>query len=74
MNERKMICKPIGVAVIGKGDAWSTESCAIRVVSESGVDEGAFYPAQDVHIYGKLQVQALRDLCNETLKLMEDFK
>ena len=74
MNERKMICKPIGVAVIGKGDVWSTEGCAIHVVSESGVDEGDFYPAQDVYIYGKLQVQALRDLCNETLKLMEDFK
>lgn len=60
--------------VVVKGDAWHGVGCSVRLFSESGTDEGAFFPAQDVQVYGKEQVQALRDLCDETLKMLEETK
>jgi hypothetical protein len=65
------IAKTIGVAITVKGitNEYGTEgNAAIRIFSESGCDEGAYYPAQDIQVYGTKQVTALRDFCNEVLE------
>ena len=72
--DRKIICRPIGLTVIGKSDVWCKSNCSMRIISESGIDDGVYYPAQDVYMHGVDQVKALRDLCDETLKLMEPIK
>lgn len=71
---RKQIAEPIGVAIVAKGDAWNGAACSVRLFSESGCDEGAYYPAQDVHVYGVEQVKTLRDFCDKVLKLVEETK
>lgn len=46
----------------------------INILSESGCDEGAYYPAQHISIYGDNGVTKLRDFCNAILEEFEKRK
>ncbi len=59
---------PLGVAVVVKGNA-NQNNCSLRLFSESGCDEGAYYPPQDVQIYGDKQVLELRNFCDHLLEI-----
>lgn len=37
------------------------------IVQNDGVDDGAYYPAQSILIYGEDAVRQLRDFCDEIL-------
>jgi len=39
----------------------------LTLFQSSGVDDGAYYPAQDLRIHGRENLTALRDLCNDLL-------
>ena len=67
------IAKPLGVQAVVKGEA-SQNNSHLRIFSESGCDEGAYYPAQDIQIYGDKQLEDLRDFIAEILKEREEFK
>lgn len=42
---------------------------SLTIISPSDVDEnGHFSPAQDVRLWGKDSIKALRDFCNELLE------
>lgn len=41
---------------------------ALDLITESWGDEGVFYPAQHIHIYGRPHLIALRDFINRTLE------
>lgn len=37
------------------------------ILQNDGVDDGAYYPAQSINIYGEDAVRQLRDFCDEIL-------
>lgn len=61
-----IIAAPIGVCCLVKGTTRNG-TATLRLLSESGVDDGAYYPAQDVQVYGTEQVTTLRNFCNQLL-------
>ena len=65
-NKKITLAIPIGVMIVAKGDI-NYHGCSVRLFSESGCDEGAYYPSQDIHIYGTKQVEDLRDFCSTVL-------
>jgi len=60
------IAEPISSSVVIRGSTRSGTP-QVRLFFESGVDEGAYYPAQDVSVYGLKAVTELRDFCNKIL-------
>lgn len=72
-NEAIVLAAPIGVCIVVKG-VVRTHSVEIRLYSESGVDEGAYYPAQDINIYGENQVTSLRDFCDSIINKMKELQ
>lgn len=73
MKEPINITAPIGVIVVAKANI-NINNSNLRLFSESGCDEGAYYPAQDIYIYGDKQIEALRDFCVQILKEREAYK
>lgn len=73
MNAKKQVAKMIGnglvaqgtIGVLGTGGYTVNPSMVIHM--SSGVDDGAYYPASDISVYGKDAVTDLRDFCNEIL-------
>ena len=47
---------------------------AITLLSTSGCDEGAYFPAQDVQVYGLAAVTQLKDFCELAIKTHEKLK
>ena len=68
-----MEARPIGVCVVAKYHATKYMT-QLDIFSAGGVDDGAYYPPQDINIYGTAQVQALRDLCTDALNATEEIK
>ena len=65
------IAEPIGVCCVVKGSTRSGIG-QLRLFFESGVDEGAYYPSQDIHVYGTQQILTLRNFCDKLLEACED--
>lgn len=40
----------------------------IKIMSADGCDDGAYFPAQCVDVYGEDSIKQLRDFCNEILE------
>ena len=74
MSPIKQIAKPIGVCIVAKAYCANGSQASIRLFSESGCDEGAYFPAQDIHVYGIEQIKSLKEFCEETIKLFEETK
>lgn len=72
-----MAKEPTSIAVaIGHQTARADikyRAASITLQSTSGVDDGAFYPAQDVQIYGNKSIKQLRDFCDTVLKEQEEL-
>ena len=49
--------------------AWEPR---LHIHFPSGVDDGAYYPASDIQLYGTEAITNLRDFCNELL--LEEVK
>ena len=76
-NGTIITAKHIGYNVIAKGSTYrdpqsgKVVTASVTLLSESGVDEGAFFPAQDILVNGAEHVRNLRDFCDELLKDQE---
>jgi hypothetical protein len=68
-----ILTNPIGVCVVAKADINQNNS-AIRLFSESGCDEGAYFPACDIHIYGDRQIEALHKFLEEVIAKRKEYK
>lgn len=44
---------------------------SFTIMSADGCDEGAYFPAQSIQIYGEDAVRQLRDFCDEILEPKE---
>ena len=65
-----MIAKHIKHDIVAYGAIAGTERHTIahlNILTSSGVDDGAFYPAQHISVFGEDAVKNLRDFCNELL-------
>jgi hypothetical protein len=76
MNDKEpiKIASWIGVGVTAKGESAANNRAQIHLYTDSGVDDGAYYPSQHIHVYGQLQVLALRDFCDKVLENLEQFE
>lgn len=54
---------------IGVPNSKTPRSTNLYLHAASGVDDGAFYPAESFNVYGYENIVALRDLLNEAIKL-----
>lgn len=43
----------------------------LELLTAGGVDDGAYYPAQSINVYGEAGIKALRDFCDELLAAPE---
>lgn len=66
-----MNSKVIGNSTVAKSHATSYQ-CSIELLSESGIDDNAYYPPQHISIYGEKALADLRDFCDSTIKEMKE--
>jgi len=71
--ERKFIAAAVSPTIVARGNGWGS-NISLDIFTDSGVDDGAAYPAQHVSVYGKEAIEKLRVFCDETIKLMEQSK
>ena len=65
--------KDLGFA-FAKGLARTEYSTSIEIVTPCYADEHGFTPAQSVNIHGKVNIEALKELCEEVLREYEEIK
>lgn len=62
----------INSSVTARGEV--RHSTTLTLMTESGAVDGAFYPAQNVQVYGVDGITKLRNLCDELIKQDEEYK
>lgn len=69
------LCEAIGSSLVkvSTREAISAghpfEQMRLVIVTPSGVDDGAFYPAESVDVYSLTQITKLRDLLNRAIAI-----
>lgn len=74
-SEREVIHLDLNV-VTGKITlpANSYSQPTLVLVQESGVDDGAYYPAESINIYGCDQLRTIANACNKAVARYEERK
>jgi hypothetical protein len=63
----KPITETIGITTVS-GSGNKAGRASLELYQSSGVDDGAFYPATSLTIYGTTQITKLRDFCTTLLE------
>jgi hypothetical protein len=58
---------PVSVAIDGTPIGGYKQNPSLEILSKDGQDEGAYFPAQSIHINGADAIRQLRDFCDEIL-------
>jgi hypothetical protein len=78
-SKSKNIATHIGYDVVAFGQPWEDAETvsgekigykrnpSLEILSKDGQDEGAYFPAQSIHINGADAIRQLRDFCDEIL-------
>ena len=61
------IAETIGITTVS-GSGNKCNRVSLELYQSSGVDDGAYYPATSMTIFGIVQITALRDFCNTLLE------
>jgi hypothetical protein len=69
------LCEAVGTSLVrvatreADGVGKPFQQMQLVIVTPSGVDDGAFYPAESVGIYSLTQIVKLRDLLNRAIAI-----
>jgi hypothetical protein len=75
MIDQVVLCESIGMSLVkvttqeSRSVGHPFEQVRLTIVTPSGVDDGAFYPAESVDIYSLTQVTKLRDLLSKAIAI-----
>ena len=70
-NETKEIAACIGVQVTARAEFSNYARCNVTLITTSGCDEGAYYPGQDINLYGIETVKKLQAFLTEVITSYE---